>query len=264
MADDEISSPARPADDAPVIFDPDGVPAVYAATPKEGWWSGNNQVGIELPFAPGANNRQTILKFDMRGPPRVWTLTLGLLRGEVNVLQSFDVTAVIGFGVGGVTQEVRIDWKEGATITMPFNALNVIAEYGIEFDSPTDLFLRASIGVGSAVSAFPTKTDAVLVNTDTAAVAAPLPTIPNFARDVQIVASNSTATNLFFTGGVGVAELEFYKDQTGLNRVSGIAGDLVLNYARGIPIPNGARYYHLVGPFGGAGTLFNVVWSIAL
>lgn len=144
--------------------------AVSIVSPKTGPWTGNNQLGIERVFAPDANNRQTILKLDEWGFPQMWTLALGLSYDADEygssglVLGSFGLVAEVEFGCGGVIQYVEIDWKIGTTITLPMNAVNVVASYssvpteGGEVALPPDLRLRANIVHGSLTQANPTRT----------------------------------------------------------------------------------------------------------
>jgi hypothetical protein len=97
-------------------------------TPSQGWWSGSNNLGSETGFAPDSNNRQTVLSMPELGLPDVWTVSLYLNNGAVD-FGSFDVTAAIEFGAGGSTQIIKVDWVNGTQISLPMNAINVIAEY---------------------------------------------------------------------------------------------------------------------------------------
>jgi hypothetical protein len=128
---------------------PKCVPVMVVDIPRSGSWSRNNQLGREAAFAPDANNRQTVLKLDEWGPPEVWTIGLGL----VNTLTSYNGFSVVGeidFGVGGATQRIEVDWVNGTQITVPMNALNVIARWQ-DIDTITEgrgLKLRVTLARG--------------------------------------------------------------------------------------------------------------------
>lgn len=140
--------------------------AVNVIPSKQGPWSGNNQLGIERAFAPDADNRQTILKLDEWGFPEMWTLCLGL--NDFSHIQdpfpiAFEVTALLEFGSGGVVQQVEVDWLNGTCITLPMNALNVVASYSQGTGEgttsiPADLRLRATLVRGRSHFARPTRT----------------------------------------------------------------------------------------------------------
>lgn len=176
---------------------------------KRGPWTGNNQLGIQRKFAPDDNNRQTILKLDEWGFPETWTLCLGL---DFDHLQwnptpgfsaSFDVTAVIDFGIGGVMQTVEMDWVNGASIVLPMNAVNVIAQYNLDVateafgasEPPLDLKLRASIARGVLSQTEPTRTyrsarEEGVFSLD----------LPPFARELRVfpIAGEDTSIYSFF------------------------------------------------------------------
>ncbi len=175
---------------------------------KRGPWTGNNQLGIQRKFSPDDNNRQTILKLDEWGFPETWTLALGL---DFDHLQwnpspgfsaSFDVTAVIDFGIGGVMQTVEIDWVNGASIVLPLNAVNVIAQYNLDVateaagasEPPQDLKLRASLGRGVLCQTRPTRT--FRLDLDEAGVGVSLD-VPAFARELRLLPITATAISVF-------------------------------------------------------------------
>lgn len=107
-----------------------GTPEVTFAYPRKGVWSGDNQLGVELPFELDANNQQTIFKMDEWGFPQVWTISLGielpkaLIQGQI-----FDVVAQVSFGSGGIIQDFEVDWVEGTIFSLPLNAINVRARW---------------------------------------------------------------------------------------------------------------------------------------
>lgn len=125
---------------------PPNAQPVNVYTPPYGPWSGNNQLGFEVPFESNANNRQTVLKMDENGPPQVWTVALGI-EGITAVQGGVSVTAEIDFGAGGTTQRVDVDWLEGTVVSFPANAINVQAfwEDIDEFETDSAL-LRVTVG----------------------------------------------------------------------------------------------------------------------
>src|SRR5258708_4708280 len=137
---------------------PAGIVPVAPIVPRIGWWSDYPQFGEEQAFAPDAQNRQQILKADELGPPEVYTLTLGISYTEQDwpgEARAFEVEAEINFGAGGATQVVRIDWVQGAQISLPMNAVNVVATYNIDAlaapQPPADLRLSVMLGKGPAL-----------------------------------------------------------------------------------------------------------------
>lgn len=207
---------------------PPGMKTVDIFPSKQGPWSGNNQLGIGQLFAPDANNRQTILKLDEWGMPQMWTLCLGLSFDVNNWVvdsadASFDLTAVILFGIGGVVQEVEIDWLNGTAITLPMNALNVIAQFNPELGDeaagtsspPTDLILRASVAHGTLVQAQPTRTFRFNISNANQTIL-----IPPFAKSVRLIPGGgfselppfqfySSDTPIVFNSGVSAAVFGF-------------------------------------------------------
>lgn len=167
---------------------PSAVNAVNVIPSKTGPWTANNQLGIERHFEPDVNNRQTILKLDEWGFPEVWTLCLGLndfsLAPNPNPI-AFEVTALIEFGSGGAMQQVEVDWLNGTAISLPMNAVNVVANYSTGSGEgatsiPDDLRLRATLARGRSHFARPTRT-VRFVGSETS-----IP-IPPFAKRVSIV-----------------------------------------------------------------------------
>lgn len=192
-----------PIGDNPRIFDdqfemrsrekertPPNVQAVTPIPQRTGPWSCNNQLGVEQPFAPDANNIQTILKLDEWGFPELWTIALGIDYGLPDDLidtDLFEVTAVLQFGIGGVVQEVEVDWKNGTTISLPMNALNVIVRYSAPrigrsvSTIPDNLRLRVALSKGSLPSAEPTRSF-IIANNEPLIVP-----VPKFAKSLFLV-----------------------------------------------------------------------------
>jgi hypothetical protein len=109
---------------------------------RTGPWTGNNNLGIERAFAPDADNHQTILKMPEWGFPEVWTLSLGLTYDEhlsaLTIGAAFGIVAELQFGSGGCIQFAEVDWLQGTTLSLPMNALNVVASYDIFLDRDPD------------------------------------------------------------------------------------------------------------------------------
>jgi hypothetical protein len=229
---------------------------------KKGPWSGNNNLGIERPFAPDANNRQTIIKLPEWGFPETWTLCLGLtyntaLHAVAPSAGKFTVVAEIEFGTGGVIQTVEMDWKQGASIVLPMNALNVIASYssleseGGPIIPPLDLRLRANVVRGVLPQSSPTRSFFMFSpGPGTAQVSCP---IPPFAKSVRLLQCMPFALGTAFA---------FYSAADGVFLAPYEASGLtVVDYARSqfveyldttnqvcgrpvpVPIPDGARFF---------------------
>lgn len=190
---------------------PSGQNAVSIVSQKQGPWSGNNQLGIEREFAPDSNNRQTILRLDEWGFPDIWTVSLGM-NEFTRTAGGFDVTAVLEFGVGGAIQTVEIDWLTGASITLPMNSLNLVAQYNlvdgeIPGDVPDDLRLRATISKMPAQNARPTRSYLFQTAVDSFV-------IPPFAKAMHLSPTNDgdpfdfysqRVKAVFTTRGLGLA-----------------------------------------------------------
>lgn len=165
------------------------IPAAYSMPLRNHpMWSGNNELGREVAFAPDANNRQTIIKMEEWGPPNIWTIALGLNFDTRNTPDSaFEVAAQIQFGVGGVVQQLEMDWLQGAAITLPGNSFVVNALYPINSDPssavPADLVLRASISQSQSNQSQPTRSYLTVHPVTTPITVIP---IPPFARDVFV------------------------------------------------------------------------------
>jgi hypothetical protein len=124
-------------------------------------WSGSLNLGNEVMVQPDSENHQTILKLDEWGPPEMWTLSLGLTVTDGNyAAATAPIIARVNFGAGGSTQEVRFNWINGARISLPMNAVSVVAEYGDLIDPltampitpPTNVSLSAQLARGASTS----------------------------------------------------------------------------------------------------------------
>jgi hypothetical protein len=223
-----------------------GIPPVATIVPRQGWWSNYPQLGEEQAFAPDANSRQTILKADELGPPEVYTLTLGISYSEQDwpgTGRAFEVEAEINFGAGGATQIAKIDWAQGAQISLPMNAVNVVATYNVDGQAapqpPADLRLSVMLGRGPA----PGKaqwTDPAPFSLVALGQTTPR-RIAAFASRVRVVASSPAAADLIFTAG------NFLIFQGGPllgdAQIAAVRLDQYLNaLGEGIVIPGQAKY----------------------
>jgi hypothetical protein len=218
---------------------------VATIVPRQGWWSNYPQLGEEQAFAPDANNRQTILKADELGPPEVYTLTLGIAYSEQDwpgAGRAFEVEAEINFGAGGATQVVKIDWVQGAQISLPMNAVNVVATYNIGITAPqppADLRLSVMLGRGPALGKA-RWTDPSHFSLVALGQTAPR-RIAAFASRVLVIASSPAGADLVFTAG------NFLVFQGGPllgdEQIASVRLDQYLNaLADGILVPGQAKY----------------------
>ncbi len=105
-----------------------GIPQVAPVIPRDGLWSGYNQLGYQAKYGPDDRGTQTILKLDTWGPPEVWTVSL-FIKGSFTSFNGFNIKAKINFGAGGSTQVYECDWLNGTQISLPMNAVNVVADF---------------------------------------------------------------------------------------------------------------------------------------
>lgn len=222
---------------------PSELTPVVPVTPAHGWWTGSQNIGSELPFAPDANLRQTILKLPEIGAPEEWTISLYLVTpvpAGAN-LANFRVTAVIEFGAGGTTQIIEMDWLNGAQITLPCNAINVIAQYST---ASTAAGIRLGVQVARGRRGGnqpPRKTIVDLVQIP------PLGTVtfplPAFSSRVQVVPTDTPSIPLVYSANTVVALLS---SPTGGSFIPAlITGDkLIAN--DGIEVAGAARVVEIV------------------
>jgi hypothetical protein len=228
---------------------PAGIVPVAAIVPRNGWWSNYPPFGEEQAF-PASSNRQLILKADELGPPEVYTLTFGISYSEQEwpgEVRTFDIEAEINFGAGGATQVAKIDWVQGAQVSLVMNAVSVFASYSIDPETapnrPADLRLSVMVGRGSS----PSKaqwTDPTPV--DILPLAQTLPRrIAPYSSRIHVIASDFTSTDrvfsaqnlLVFFGGPRASDA----------RVGLVRMDQYLNaLGNGIVIPGQAKYASVV------------------
>lgn len=231
---------------------PPGVSQVYPVPLRNhALWSGNNELGRQAPFAPDANNRQMILKLDEYGEPTDWTIALGMQYAET-ILGGFDVTAEISFGIGGTTQTIEVDWRDGTILTLPCNAATVVAVYNLQDtesppDVPDDLILRVTMARRSSGRRDATRSFSYALGTNGDELA-----IPFFAKDLLVLPIGSYNATFFqdtaieFLTGTGVGavllnDLSLMHELTYFDPVTPVYGAFVP-----IPIPPFARYLRTV------------------
>lgn len=206
-------------------------------------WSGNNELGRECEFAADANNRQMVLKMDEWGPPQQWSVHLGITFTPTNTgpsppfNQFFGVTALASFGSGGAVQEVELDWLNGNSFSASFNAISITAIFQNSQNVPSDLRLRATIGIGT-VSRAPTRT--IVINELLGPGDEGVAIIPKFASRYWVVAGSTAPTgdNPLYTNNVKVSQLT---QEASAGRLVTHYGQELLAFPGPIPIVPGAQ-----------------------
>ena len=221
---------------------PPGTRSVQVTHPKNGPWSGNNQLGIQQPFAPNSNNEQTILKLDEWGFPEVWTVLLGVTY-DANQLSAdtdgFVINCLAVVGCGGTTQQVSLDWKNGTSFSAPMNALNIIARYFATPDSvPSDLRLNVTIAKGKLTSTPPTNTRDFVA---TAGAFSGVVEVPQYTQRLYLVGSGGATPP-----GAVYDPANFLKFSANSAVTAGtvqkIRADQILNYSAGYPLGRSSRF----------------------
>lgn len=241
------ASKNNPAEMAPVSLDGNTLLAVAPIIARNGWWTGNNELGYELEFQDNVQNRQTILKLSEWGPPVTWTVTLGIEHDLIATLDNrLDVKAVIEFGAGGATQEVMIDWREGNAISLPGNSFNIIAEYGDIDTPPSNTRLRVTMARGSLLNPRPTLTQAFQFF-PAPGFAQPLPAIPKFAQSLLVVPDDRSGIAQFISAATP-AIVELFGTSDGLVPAGAFQGNQMADFPLGFPITGNARYWNAEAP----------------
>lgn len=246
----------------------EGVPLVAPIIPRTGGWSGDNQLGREQPYAPDNRGTQTILKLDEWGPPEIWTVSLYVKHG-FKTFDGFKITAEINFGAGGSTQSLEVDWLNGAQISLPMNAVNVIAKFS-DVDVSVEgsgLSLGVQLSRGSrGGTAPPVKTIAEFVegnNTVNGSFHGDLYEIPKFAKNIIIVPDEEVGFPTFFSadfqavlfsgnsgGGVASAAVDGTKTTAGIQLRLPVVGEariLNVKYVGAGVLPRYTAYAELEG-----------------
>lgn len=221
---------------------PVNIPSYYELPLRQhALWSGNNELGIETGYQPDGDGFQTILKLGEWGPPEVWTVTLGIAY-DISLVPGggdgqFGIDGLIRYGSGGVTQEVEVDWAEGVAISMPMNAVNVIARYSDttgKNNTPADLRLRVNLAPGGHQRGFATKSTKIFIESAASEVVA----IPKFARRLSVQRGFGS------TGGAWDANMNYaFRGSLSAGDTGGFDGaEFLTSFAgKGVPIPPTAR-----------------------
>lgn len=216
-------------------------------------WSGNNELGIEQPYQPDGNGLQTILKLGEWGEPRMWTIALGIVYNPALIPGGgdgqFSIDGLIRFGSGGVTQDIDVDWGEGVSLTVPMNAVNVIARYSettFKSNTPPDLRLRVNLAPGELSQQNATKS--TLLTVETGALNAVTSVIPKFARRLEVARGFGTAP-----AGAWDANMSYdFRGAPTTGDLGGFTGaEYLANFGgRGVPIPAPARFIRVANVTG--------------
>ncbi len=228
-----------------------GIPQVAPVIPRDGLWSGYNQLGYQAKYGPDDRGTQTILKLDTWGPPEVWTISL-FIKGSFASFNGFNIKATINFGAGGSTQIYKCDWLNGTQISLPMNAVNVVADFsdvdivteGKSMQVGVQLARGARGGTRPPILTF--LQGETLFKTPSADNSTENFELPAFARRVVALPGAMTAAERAI----------WFSTTTELNLLSGNAiGTINTGQISGdMPSENGA----IVAPVSGASRLFNL------
>jgi hypothetical protein len=232
-----------------------GTPTVQLAYPRKGIWSGQNQLGVELPFELDASRMQTIFKMDEWGFPEIWTLALSVtLPKDLVQNQIFDIVGEVSFGSGGIVQTFEVDWVVGTVFSLPMNAVNVRARWSdlATFKGvlpPEGIRVSVIISRGGIRHARATKTSSFLplgaggsaVNPFTVPVT--FVPIPPFAKSVVVQPRTLAAAAGLYAADASLQLLE--SNFTAIpSPVSVVPGNLLgPTTSFKVPIPANARYW---------------------
>lgn len=224
----------------PIAQQRGGVPLVGMVVPRNGGWSGDNQLGRQQPYGPDNRGRQTILKMDEWGPPEIWTVSLYLTQA-IEDFNGFGVTAEIGFGVGGSTQVVKVDWVNGCQISLPMNAINVMAIFE-DVDITTEgqgLQLGVQLCRGARGGQdLPRLTMAEFVEATSVNVQY---RIPNFAKNIVIVPDEAVGFASFYSADLRV-QLFSGNNAGGLHTTAAADGTRTVAGQIRLPVTGQARF----------------------
>jgi hypothetical protein len=228
-----------------------GTPSVQLAYPRQGPWSGNNQLGVELPFQPDNTGIQTVLKMDEWGFPEVWTISLGLrINDPMETLDDptefFDATAFVDFGIGGIQQTVEVDWVDGTVFSVPMNAINVRARWNdiglfLGLLPPPGVNISVQIAKGATRHARATRSQLFSVAAGATDAFRP---IPPFAKSVILVPRTAASAAAIYAA---TTELEFHANTSGATPVLTVLGSqLGPTVSFKVPIPALSRFWRIV------------------
>lgn len=256
---------------------PEPSASVYVQPAPHGAWSGNNNFGFETRFLPGPGSRERIINLPEWGEPAVWTVSLGIDYsetawevGESAAVRGFEVVAEVAYGTGGATETVQIDWLQGATFSVPMNALSINAFYGLantylRSTQPEDITLRVLISRGAVSTALPPTKHAPLLDGSVFitlldnAVIEPVARIPKFGRKLFVVPLAPSDANRVSNGNTFVRFFGSFDALLGAVATGSYKVD-AQSLLSGFPVPAFSKYVTLENIGGGAGgavVLFN-------
>ncbi|HET9929950.1 MAG TPA: hypothetical protein VFQ35_04650 [Polyangiaceae bacterium] len=222
--------------------------SVVDSQPKKGPWTGNNNLGYRLKFAPDADNRQTILKLPEWGFPEVWTVSLALSGFPGGLFDGFGVTGHLEFGVGGATENIAVDWANGTQVSLAMNALNVIAEFSnldvTEEGQGLELIVQLARGNRPGGSRPPTLTmlrdEPFGAGADTGNLE-----IPAFASRIIAVPSDPTVAGVtnFYSSDI---VMDLVTGNVGSGHVVSAVSGAQLASVRGLDVVGDARFARLI------------------
>jgi hypothetical protein len=222
------------------------IPQVQLAYPRNGVWSGNNQLGVELPFQPDTNNVQTIFKLDEWGFPETWTISLAqrldrdLVAGEV-----FDAVGLIDFGAGGIQQSFEVDWVEGTIFSLPMNAINIRARWNevalIAGILPPD-GMRISVQISKGATRHARATRTLFFNV-IAGTSSDIRRIPDFSKSVILTPINAASAAALYAA---TTSIEMLANNTAVNpSLVALGSQLGPTSAFRIPVPALSHYFRI-------------------
>lgn len=217
-------------------------PIVANIIPKNGAWSGDNQLGYQAKYGPDQRQTQTILKLDEWGPPEIWTISLYILNG-LKTFDGFGLKARIDFGAGGSTQVVEIDWANGAQISLPMNAVNVQA---IWHDTITAEGAGLQVGVqlsrGTRGGTLPPRLTLEKHLDIPGAGSTTILPLPAFAKTMWFSPTQPDSAGLALVYSANVI-MSLYEGNTGGALISSAADGVQMKAGVGCPVIGDARYY---------------------
>lgn len=240
---------ARLLERAGELAEADALPKVQIAYAHKGSWTGDNNLGYEVPFKLNTRSPQGILAMPEYGFPECWTVSLGIrLEHELVDMEFFDCVAEIDFGSGGIMQTFEMDWVDGAVFSLPMNAINVRARWNdvaaaLGLGGPEGVQVSVILSRGSPARSRATKSDPFVLTHEGESVstssAIPHNKIPRFSKSAQVLPFNPDDAGIVYGANF---ELQFFANQITTTPVLTIPGNFLAPGVK-VPIPPFARYY---------------------
>lgn len=239
-----------------------------APGPARGNWTGNNNLGASIKFMADATNRQKVLQLPEWGPPKEWTLSLGMQYNEENApaAMNFRIVAEVTIGVGGATQTFNVDLGRGIKLSATMNSVNVVYKYTTDLIAggllvPDDLHLTALLSEGTRPATATGPTLAFLVDAGPNVTASSVLPVPNFARSVSLLPRVDTSPTSVFDSHINVV---CYSSFNVFLAAQQMAGDKFLNFPAGYPLAPESRYWNVVTTLGAAAVSLWVQFELGL